>query len=343
MAKKNILLGVIFYFLSTVCFGQTPTRTDLYLSSKQQIPVHDFNLLISEFEYIEPVKDDYVIVQRKPQGVSVLNRNGEVVTKLGNQGHGPFEWQMPSYIQNINEQIIIWDAGSLKFIVFDKTYEPVRELMGIRTAINGFSFKNENQVAVYNDKRLQNEFIHIYERDESGQFDLKESMGHLTDEGRTLFMIAMSGGILWNGDDLVWVNPAVQTLFVYNTKNDQQRSILIDEELFSTEPWNEPDQVSPAILEKFEEYIFSNSRIVSLQKLENHILVEMEHFPNGEPVMTYQIFDLDYNFVGHIEAGEGDWVNYIRGADGNKLFYWGEDYTETGEMNSIKVREVVFD
>lgn len=340
---KRIEITVLFYFLSPICFSQPPAISGIYLSNEMRISVKDENLRISEFEYIEPVKEDYVIVQRKPQGVSVLSQNGEVLTKLGNQGHGPFEWQMPSYIQNINELIIVWDAGSLKFIVFDETYEPVQEIMGIRTAINGFSFKNENRAAVYTQPRYQDEFIHVYDRNESEHFELKKSLGNLSDEGRTLFFIAMSGGMLWNENDLVWVDPAVPKLFIYNFQNDKQETILINETLFITKHWNEPDEMTSEAFEKIKEYLFSNSRIVSLQKLEEHILVEMEHFPNGEPIMTYQVFDLDYNFVGRIEAGPGDWVNYIRGVDGNRLFYWGEDYTETGEMNSIKVRELVFD
>lgn len=349
MGKKLSLFRhfwVLITFLSAYIQGNTQhtSTPSVHLNERSPVPVQHFDLQISEFLYIQPVGNVFVIIHRRPDGVSVMNQQGELETRLGRDGRGPFEWRSPAFIQYNNGEIIIWDAGNLKFLVFDENFEPVRENIGIRHAISGFNNRDRDLISVYNQPAAhESEFIHIYERASSGDATLKKKLGNLSDEGRTMLFLEMMGGLLWNEDDLIWVDPAVPGFFVYKTRENKQVEFTFRDGLFSVDTWVEPRVMTSETLNEIEEYLFSNSRIVSLQKLKNHILLEVEHFRDTDPVLHYHLYDFDYNYITYLTAGEGGWENYIRGVDENRLFYWGEDYMETGENGSIRIREVVFE
>ena len=339
------LLFVSVTLLSTYGIGlsQNTNHDSHHIRERSSIPVQHFDLQISEILSVQPVGDYYVIVHRNRHGVSVMNNAGELKTHLGNIGRGPFEWLRPMFIQYLNGEIAIWDAGNLKFIIYDEDYEPVREEYGIQYSIRGFNRNATDWVAVYDQPGNQKEFVYIYEKDANGRFSVKKSIGAISDEGRIKLFSEMIGGVLWNGNDLLWVDPAVPGFSVFDPEENDIREFILDDDLFSVDPWDEPQQMSQRVFSKIEGYLFSNSRIVSLQKLNDHILIEVEHFPMGQPVIRYHIFDLSYSYVMQLEAGDGGWMNYIRGVNGNKLYYWGDNYMETGQNSRIRVREVVID
>lgn len=334
--KYNALVYLLFGILG-FSVDHDPDK-EIYLTEAETISLKDQRLIISLSEFIQPFNHNYIFVHVNPEGVSIINNKGEITTDLGKSGKGPFEWLSPRYIKVIENEIYIWDAGNLKLLVCDERFQAVREVTGISQAIRGLAFKNKETVAVLHDIRAENEFIKVYERNENEEFQLKQSFGELTDEGRKLLMIFMSGGILWNNEDLLWCDPAVPEINVFNVKENRFRSISIPDNLFSVEAWGNRRETPKNV----EDFIFSNSRVVSLQKLEDYILVEIEHLQNGEPLITYHLFDFDYNYIGNVDAGEGGFDNYIRGVDKeNRLIYWGEDYNKTGELNSLTVRKVM--
>lgn len=339
---SKALLSILVTLLS-ICksgYSQNSNQDSHHIKELNSLPVQHYDLQISEILYVQPVGDYYIIIHRNLHGVSVMDKNGELKTHLGNIGRGPFEWQRPAFIQYLDGEITIWDAGNLKFMIFDEDFEPVREEYGRQYSIRGFDKNVSDWVAVYDQPANQKEFVYIYEKNTNGRFYLKESLGTISEEGRIKLFSEMIGGVLWNGEDLLWVDPAISGFFVFDLEENEIREFILNDDLFSVERWNEPQEMSQRTFNKIEEYFHSNSRIVSIQKLSDHILLEVEHFPNGQPVIRYHIFDLTYNYVTQLEAGEGGWKNYIRGVNGNKLFYWGENYLETGLNRSIRVCEI---
>ena len=330
--------------LLSICitvYSQNPDQVSVHINDLQSITVEQYELQISELLYVQPVGDYYVIVHRNQDGVSVMNGQGELKTQLGSTGRGPFEWQSPAFIEHHDGEIIIWDAGNLKFLIYDEDFEPVREEYGIQYSIRGFSRKDQNVLAAFDQPGNENKFVYIYENESNGRFTINKTLGTLSEEGRMMLYIEMIGGVLWNGGDLLWVDPAVPGFFVYSTENESNKKVTFHDEHFSVESWDEPPGMTQRAFQKLEKYLFSNSRVVSIQAIKEHILIEVEHFQNGDPVITYHLFDFKYNNIGKVEAGEGGWMNYIRGVEGNRLYYWGEDYMETGLNRSIRVREIV--
>jgi hypothetical protein len=284
----------------------------------------------------------YVLTHREPVGISVINKKGSLTDKVGSSGRGPFEWLLPSKLQKSDGQVYIWDANNLKYLVYNDAITPKTELRGIKHSVSGFSVSHENDlIATYHNPTTDNNFIKIYERKDKSELKMTRSLGNLSDEGRILMFNAFAGGILWVGHELIWVDPASPELIVYDFEKDEVKYFKFDDEHFKVEDWNYEIEASQKTFQRIRDYIFSNSRIVSLQKLMRHILVEVEHFVDNNSVIYYHIFDFNYEHIGKIKYGEGGWENYIRGIDQNRLIFWGEDYNETGQMNSMIVRELI--
>lgn len=343
---NNFLITLVFvpiFMLSVygIGYSQNTNQDSYHITERNSIPIQHFDLQISEILSVQPVGEFFVIIHRNRNGVSVMNNTGELETQLGTIGRGPFEWQRPAFIQYLNGEIAIWDAGNLKFMIYDEYFEPVREEYGFQYSIRGFNRNATDWIAVYDQPGNQKEFVYIYEKVADQRFSVKESLGAISEEGRIKLFSEMIGGVLWNGDDLIWVDPAVPGFSVFDSEENKTNEFILNDNLFSVDTWDEPQEMTQRTFNKIEEYLFSNSRIVSLQKLKDHILIEVEHFPMGQPVIRYHIFDLEYNYVAQLEAGDGGWMNYIRGVNGNRLFYWGENYMETGLNSKIRVREVV--
>lgn len=337
-SKMNAFTHFLLFTILFLFPGYNNSDTEIYLREMEPIPLINENVIMSLTEFIQPFSGNYILVHSKPEAIHVINDEGELKSQLGRSGKGPFEWQRPRYTQVLENEIIFWDAGNLKVFGFNENFQPEQELKGIRHAIRGLRFKNRNIVAVLHDIPGENEYIKLYEKSENGSLVLKDRFGKLTEEGRKLHMIFMSGGILWNSNDLIWCDPAIPEINIFNTEEKQFKKIEIPDDRFSVEDWGNKVQ-SP---NNIEDFIFSNSRVVSLQKLEDYIMVEIEHFQDGESLIMYHFFDFNYNHVGDVNAGEGGFANYIRGVDkGNRLIFWGEDYNETGELNSLAVRKVM--
>jgi|AntRauTorckE6833_2_1112554.scaffolds.fasta_scaffold73961_2 hypothetical protein len=45
--------------------------------------------------------------------------------------------------------------------------------------------------------------------------------------------------------------------------------------------------------------------------MEDHILLEVEHFPDDSAVINYHLFDLDYDYIAKVEAGDGGWMDEL--------------------------------
>ncbi|REL38569.1 hypothetical protein DYD21_01060 [Rhodohalobacter sp. SW132] len=335
-------MNIALIFIFSALFIEPPIHyvidNDVELVEVGDIPIKNERIQISTTQWILPFGGNFLFVQSNPVGVSAMDVETGDVAELGSVGQGPFEWRTPRYAQVIEDELLIWDDGNLKIIGFDETFQPSRELTGIRHGVRAIQFTSNGLAGVLHDVPMSGEYVKIYRFSEDNQPNLKESFGEISEEGRKLIMILQSGGILWNGDDLLWSDPAVPELNIFNTNENKHTKIAVPDNDFAVEPWGNRRENRRNV----EEFIFSNSRIVSLQKLDEFILVEIENFSDDESSIRYHLFDFDYNYIGNVNAGEGGFANYIRGVDdGNRLLYWGEDYTETGELNSIKAREVV--
>ena len=288
---------------------------------------------------IQPIGNDKVIIlQGNPDAVLTFNKNGDFIKNLGKVGRGPFEWLTPRYIFQVDDAFAIWDANGLKFLLYNNELEPVEELFGIKHAINGGSFKDQNTLAVLNRTPGQKEFVHLYQRKNHKDFELIKSVGNLSYEGYVLFFHANTGGLVWNGDDIVYSDPAKPVINVYNLTSGTVRSFWFTDDNFKVEPWGGVFRSQREDFQRLETYLFTNSRIISLKKISDLILIEVENFINKQSYITYHFFDSEYNYVGKTNLGQGRPLNYIRGIDQDRLIYWNEDYYNEEETKSIRFR-----
>lgn len=335
---------MLFFFLMDVsdCKSQNNSEFTINVQEVEIIPVANSELSYSNIQIIQPVNGHFVIIHSQPEGVSVINRKGELQYQPGTSGRGPFEIQTPGFVHYENQKVFIWDSGNLKFLVFDANMEPDRELLGIRHAISGFKVNQNGLIAVFQSPRFQENFVHIYEVTNSNSVINRKDLGVLTDKGRALFFHYNTGGVAWNENELVWVEPSKTILNIYSLEKDEISEIPFEDPMFvsGASPFNADGNFTRQTMDQIVEYFQNNSRIVSVRKLEEHILVEMEHFRDEESILTYTLFDLTYNKIGRVELEEGGSKNYIRGVDGNKLFYRGDDYENTGVNHHIRVREI---
>jgi len=344
--RYKLNFSLFLLLASIICingFSQSLNYDSVKIKEMSYLPVENYELQISQLLYIQPVENFFVIVHRNKNGISVMNKQGELISHLGRSGRGPFEWQRPSFIQYQHGEITIWDAGNLKFLVYDENLEPLREVQGIQYSISGFNKKDRNLLSTYMQPGTENEFVYIHEKESESNYKTTESLGSITEEGRQFLFMEMMGGVIWNFDDLLWVDSSVPGFFIYDSKDKKTEKVNFEDELFSVDEWTGSSEMTAQSMSKLEDYFFSNSRIVSIQKIKDHILLEVEHFPVESSIINYHLFDLEYNYVTKLEAGDGGWMNYIRGVNDNQLYYWGDDYFKTGLNGSIRVREIVFE
>lgn len=335
--SKILFITVLLNIIPGVLFSQ---QHSIQLLDNKNIPLIDSSLKTIEIESIYQSGDNYILLHRNPNGVSIMNERGLKESVLVAGGRGPFEISRPRYLQIVGNDLYIWDSENLKLSIFTNDFEPNKELRGIRHAINGFSVNHHGQIAVFHQPRFQDEYVHIYEMDQANTLHSTLDLGSLSNEGRTLLFMENTGGLIWNKNDLVWIDPSMTVLFVYNILDNTLKEIPFEDSLFEVEPWNKPDDFNSNTFTAIREYINTNSRVISIRKLNDYILVEIENFINGNSTLTYHLFDQNYRIIGKIDLDEGSWVNYIRGHQDNKLYYWGNDYLETGNMDFIRVREV---
>jgi hypothetical protein len=252
----GLYLLVAVLFICTKGYSQSSNHDSVKIKELNSLPVENYDLQFSQLLYIQPVGDLYVMVHRNKNGISVMNSQGELVNRLGRSGRGPFEWQRPSFIQYQDGEITIWDAGNLKFLVYNENLEPLREVQGIQYSISGFNKKDSNLLSSYMQPGNEKEFVYIYEKESESDYTTTEAIGSITEEGRKFLFMEMIGGVLWNSDDLLWVDPAVPGFFIYNNEDATTVEVNFEDELFSVEEWIGPPEMSAQSLKKLEEYFF---------------------------------------------------------------------------------------
>jgi len=325
---------VMIALINTDLWGQS-----LNESSTLTLQVNDITL--GMIQTIQPIGNDKVIIlQGNPDAVLAFNKDGDHIKNLGKVGRGPFEWLTPRYIFHADETFAIWDANGLKLLVYNNELEPVEEIFGIKHAINGGSLKDQNTLAVLNRISGKKEFVHLYQRNNSKDFELIKSVGNISSEGYVLFFHENTGGLVWNGDDIVYSDPAKPEINVYNLTTGTTKSFQFTDNNFRVEPWGRPFRGQREDFQRLETYLFTNSRIISLRKISNLIIVEIENFINKQSNITYHFFDSEYNYVGKTNLEKGRPLNYIRGIDHNKLIYWNENYYDEEETKSIRFRNL---
>lgn len=349
MKGTLLFLGALVYCL--LCNTNTVQGQQVDIQETEAINVQDEEIRYSKLSEINPVGEYYGViledfsseeVTMNPSArLAIINQGGEIVEEPGGTGKGPFESEAPEGIQQEDGFFIFWDSQNRKFLSFTEDFREDEEITGIQHNLKDFAFKGKEKVGLVHQVPNQPEFIKIYHRKENGELSLETSLGNLTDEGLMLFFIDKAGGVLWNGDDLVYSDPAVPELKIYNTETGEEQSVSIDDPQFEVEEWEgEATMNTQKDFEQMEAYIFDNSRIVSLHRLEEYILAEVEHYSDNESQLTYHLFDLQYNAVGTVSAGEGGWEHYIYGTGENTLFYWPDDLNESGELDRIIVKEL---
>lgn len=306
-------------------------------------PVRDENLSISRIESINLIEDSMlVLLTSSPDGIRMLSKKGIVTSEIGKLGRGPFEWLRPISSKFVNDRLYIWDANNLKFLQYDNKMRPIKEMFA-KSANSGFEIMNDDTIVILNPMPNKDEFIHIMKANYQGNsFELVKSFGSLSNEGRLLFFHGNTAPISRLQNDIIFADPAKSEIGIFNSLSGSLRYVKFHDQEFVIDPWEKPFRGTQDEFMKLEKYIFSNSRITSIQSLDNCILVEVEHFKESISTLRYHLFNLAYEYLGQVTLDDGGASNYIRGASGNKLFYMGNNYWSGEQTSSIKVKELSF-
>lgn len=265
----NIILKLFFIvILITIAPGKIFSQQySIDLLDHENVTLKDSRIKTVEIERIYRMDDKYILLHRKPNGISLMNEYGQRELELVAGGRGPFEIGRPRYLQISGNKLFIWDSENLRLSIFKEDFEPYKEFRGIRHAINGFSISHNGYIAVFHQPRFQDEYVHIFEMDQANTLHSVLDLGSLSNEGRTLLFMENTGGLIWNYNDLIWIDPSMTKLFVYSTLDDTLNTISFEDTLFEVEPWNNPDDFSAKTFTEIRQYITRNSRIVSITQL----------------------------------------------------------------------------
>lgn len=88
-----------------------------------------------------------VVVSKGLAAVVQYDAAGNQTGKIGRWGEGPYEYVAPSVARMDGDDLVVYDAGTLKFIVYDKAGNGKDEWKGFTRSITDFDLSDEAIVA----------------------------------------------------------------------------------------------------------------------------------------------------------------------------------------------------
>ena len=161
ISKLGILLTLLFSTMYILCGiqesgweGTIEEQNGIIIVKNPDNPIYKKDILILEEELslgkkqgekeymfsrvmsIDIDKDENIyILDKASEEVRVYNKQGKFLRSFGSRGQGPGEFQNPRFIQILNNQeIIVWDSSSRRFLVFSLAGEYLRQISTARLA-----------------------------------------------------------------------------------------------------------------------------------------------------------------------------------------------------------------
>ena len=161
ISKLGILLMLLFSAMHILCGkqeseweGTIEEQNGIIIVKNPDNPIYKRNILILEEELslgkkqgekeymftrimsIDIDQDENIyVLDKASMEIRVFNKKGKFLRSFGSRGQGPGEFQNPQFMQILNNQeMIVWDPLSRRFLVFSLVGEYLRQISTARLA-----------------------------------------------------------------------------------------------------------------------------------------------------------------------------------------------------------------
>jgi len=334
----NVIVRFLFSFIPFILFIFFPSQTGkigVKVYVNQQINLLENQVPLSSIERAGFFSHALFGISAREDGLLYLYKDGEQIAQIGNNGKGPFEYEMPGPIKMAGDILYAWDYVNRKFIGFNKNLDPVDEFGGIVRQVSDFCIVKKFIAIFHNDGTVR-----IYDRnDKSMIYETNDA----TIDDRVLLILDSNGRIACKEDDVIFGYPSRSELYHYKVSTSETVIKKINDEDFHVNPtgWNSIQDVNQHIQE-VNEYLFTNSALIGFYALENYIIgvAEIGKFDPADLAPSFNfnysfsekekrrkhfyVFDKDLNYLKKIvlTPDVNDKIgNSILGAYGNSLYF----------------------
>lgn len=299
---KFIIKSIIYFFVvPLISFAQDSymgLNNNIFLNKCSQIKLEENLELIGRVECITPIDKDFFIVSSNNGSCVIYNKSGIQTLSLSYIGKGPFEFMKPYIVKAYNDTIVVWDAGSMKFIFYTKDGDPIKEITGFSEGISDFVCFNK-KIVLYISGALRSHYIGIYDITKAS---FSRMFGLRNTEHDLLMFYAGSGGFDIKDHTLYYASPAEAVINIVNLETFNEKHFNVNDADFHVQKLekNAFKEINP---NKIMKYIFNNSRVVGIYILNRFIIAEIENggIEDKTRETKIHVFDLDYNPIDIIK------------------------------------------
>jgi hypothetical protein len=228
---------------------------------------------------------EYILVASAGDALVVLyDRHGRQIATLGARGEGPFEHTRPRQARFRGDEIVIWDAGRLRFNVFDISGEPVKEFGGTPGGIKAFAPVAE-ELAIYLSRGRAGLIGTLHpERGASPAHYGAPSAAH-----DILSVHERSGGLDARQNWIYYADAATSAIHVVHRPSGNERTIPVPDPRFNVE---QPEfRFAGTNVDQAARFIFNNSRVRSLHATRDYLILESIHGRDGDRNVSISVVD----------------------------------------------------
>ncbi|MBQ8811575.1 MAG: hypothetical protein IJZ70_04615 [Bacteroidales bacterium] len=146
-----------------------------------------------------------------------LYEEGAVIQKIGQIGRAEYEYQLPMIVRVYKDEIYVWCAMSLKFIVFTLDGIPMHEYQ-YDSAIADFAV-TEDKIIIYNTGRRNENVLCVYDKLSGG---VDYTVGNTSEEHRALLKLFSTAPLSVNGNKVWFAHKDKLSICCLNLENSEQ-------------------------------------------------------------------------------------------------------------------------
>lgn len=228
---------------------------------------------------------EHILVTSAGDALVVLyDRHGRQVRTFVDRGEGPFEHTRPRQASFRGDEVIIWDAGRLRFNVFDIHGEPIRAFGGTPGAIQAFAPIAE-ELAIYLGRGRPGlvGMLHPERGASPAHYGARPAAHDI------LSVHERSGGLVARQNWIYYADAATSAIHVVHLPSGNERTIRVPDPRFRVE---QPEfRFVGTNVDQAARFIFNNSRVLSLHATRDYLILESIHGRDGDRTVSLSIVD----------------------------------------------------
>ncbi len=228
---------------------------------------------------------EHVLVASAGDALVVLyDRHGSQRLTFGRRGEGPFEHTRPRQAAFRGDEVIIWDAGRLRFNVFDLQGNGIADFGGTPGAISAFS--SYEDIAMYLGRGRPGLVGTL--RPEIGTSSTY--YGARTAAHDVLSVHERAGGLDTWKNRIYFADAASSAIHVADPSTGDERTIPVPDPRFKVE---QPTfRFVGTNVDEAARFIFNNSRVRSLHATDDFLYLESIHGRDGDRTISISVVDV---------------------------------------------------